>query len=81
VIVLYEYEERLAQPAVRRQNPDRQNAASDGKIRMKGQRYDEALQYVREATDIFRDTSSHHLPEAEVTPEELQGFSISRNRT
>jgi tetratricopeptide (TPR) repeat protein len=42
------------------------------KIRLKEQRYDEALQYVREAADIFRDTGSRHLPEAEATLEELQ---------
>jgi hypothetical protein len=49
------------------------------KIRMKKQRYDEALQNVREAADIFRDTGSRHLPEAEVTLEELQGFRISKD--
>jgi hypothetical protein len=30
---------------------------------------DEALQYVRETVNIFRDTDSHYLPEAETTLE------------
>ena len=58
----------------------------DGKIRLSTalktgseQRYDEALQYVQEAADIFRDTSSRHLPEVEATLEELQGLRISKD--
>jgi hypothetical protein len=43
------------------------------------QHYDEALQYVREAADIFRKTGSRHLPEAEATLEELQGLRISKD--
>lgn len=37
------------------------------------QHYDEALQYVREAVEIFRDTGSRHLPEAETTLREVEG--------
>jgi hypothetical protein len=48
-------------------------------VQVKEQRYDEALQYVREAADIFRNTGSRHLPEAEATMEELQGLRISRD--
>ena len=47
---------------------------------MTEQHYDEALQYVQEAMDIFRDTGSRHLPKVEATLEELQGLGISRDR-
>ena len=43
------------------------------------QGYDEALQFVQEAADVFRDTGSRHLPEAEATLEELQGLGISKD--
>ena len=33
--------------------------------------YNEALQYVQEAADIFKETGSRHLPEAEATLEEI----------
>jgi tetratricopeptide (TPR) repeat protein len=49
------------------------------KICLKEQHYDEALQYVREAADIFKDTGSRHLPEAEATLKELQGLRISKD--
>lgn len=42
------------------------------KIRIKEERYDEALPYAQEAEQIFRETGSRHLPEAETTLKKLQ---------
>ena len=80
-IVIYEYEERLA---LKQQYGSRIQADRTlhlmAKIRMKEQHCDEVLQYVREAVDIFRETGSRHLPEAEAMLEELQGLGISRDK-
>jgi hypothetical protein len=46
---------------------------------MKEQGYDKALPYVQEAMEIFRDTGSRRLPEAEATLGELQGLGISKD--
>ena len=49
------------------------------KTGMQAGRNDEVLPSVREATEIFRDIGSRHLPEMEITLEELHGLCISKD--